>query len=452
MLWRNTSKMKMYQFALRTCSSNIITTNSSTAADTTGKENSYNYNSQFLSANDITISEMKKYASAYMGLDRGYKPLKEPRTHLLKLLPESQDELPVRKMCDSFSTAVIPLKDDKELQEKYVTVNGNVRLGRLMEDMDVFAVWVTYKHILNPRQKPEDYSPYVIVTLLIDRMSFTSFQPKSDANIHLSGHVSWVGKSSIEVMVWAEQYVHGTWEKITRALFLTAARNSNNDGPAVVNRLMPVSESEKKIFNGGENRRKNRILRQQASLLKVVPNSEEQQVIHDLFLKTVDKRDPTIHRRTLPPDSEWMDDHVYNSIVYGHPEERNMHDKIFGGFLMRNALELAWMSAGMYSKYRPELLHISDIHFQKPVNVGSVINMHAHVVYTERNYVQMAVFADVLDPVTSHNITTNSFQYTFENPVEVYRILPRSYSDAMLYIDGRRHFQKVMRLLPKSNL
>jgi len=32
-----------------------------------------------------------------------------------------------------------------------------------------------------------------------------------------------------------------------------------------------------------------------------------------------------------------------------------------------------------FSKYRPELLHVSDISFLKPVNVGSFINMHAHV-------------------------------------------------------------------------
>jgi hypothetical protein len=31
------------------------------------------------------------------------------------------------------------LKDDVLLQEKYVTFKGYVRLGRLLEDMDMFA-------------------------------------------------------------------------------------------------------------------------------------------------------------------------------------------------------------------------------------------------------------------------------------------------------------------------
>jgi hypothetical protein len=40
---------------------------------------------------------------------------------------------------DSFASVIIPLKDDVLLQEKYVTFKGYVRLGRLLEDMDIFA-------------------------------------------------------------------------------------------------------------------------------------------------------------------------------------------------------------------------------------------------------------------------------------------------------------------------
>lgn len=40
---------------------------------------------------------------------------------------------------DSFASAIIALKDDVSLQEKYVTFKGYIRLGRLLEDMDIFA-------------------------------------------------------------------------------------------------------------------------------------------------------------------------------------------------------------------------------------------------------------------------------------------------------------------------
>jgi hypothetical protein len=40
---------------------------------------------------------------------------------------------------DSFASVIVPLRDDVLLQEKYVTFKGYVRLGRLLEDMDMFA-------------------------------------------------------------------------------------------------------------------------------------------------------------------------------------------------------------------------------------------------------------------------------------------------------------------------
>ena len=74
-----------------------------------------------------------------MGLERGYTTLQKSRAHLLQYLPQSQKELPVRRMKESFDSAIIPLSTNLELQEKYITFLGHIRLGRLMEDMDCFA-------------------------------------------------------------------------------------------------------------------------------------------------------------------------------------------------------------------------------------------------------------------------------------------------------------------------
>ena len=43
-------------------------------------------------------------------------------------------------MSDSFDQAIIPLGSDRVLRDKYLTHLGGVRIGRLLEDMDVFAV------------------------------------------------------------------------------------------------------------------------------------------------------------------------------------------------------------------------------------------------------------------------------------------------------------------------
>lgn len=74
-----------------------------------------------------------------MGIDRSYTPIRKDRSHLLKYLPKSQDELPKRSMNDSYTAAVIRLSEDKILQDKYTTFLGQVRVGRLLENMDMFA-------------------------------------------------------------------------------------------------------------------------------------------------------------------------------------------------------------------------------------------------------------------------------------------------------------------------
>lgn len=55
-----------------------------------------------------------------------------------------------------------------------MTFHKTVRVGRLLEDLDVFAVFVCYKHILNPKQIPGVPSPYSIVTALVDQIDFAS--------------------------------------------------------------------------------------------------------------------------------------------------------------------------------------------------------------------------------------------------------------------------------------
>lgn len=48
----------------------------------------------------------------------------------------------------------------------------------------------------------------------------------------------------------------------------------------------------------------------------------------------------------------------FESTVLMQPQERNIHNKIFGGFLMRKAFELAWSTAYVFSSQKPILLAV----------------------------------------------------------------------------------------------
>ena len=54
--------------------------------------------------------------------------------------------LPARKTADSEINKVMPFSKDKELRERYINFFGALRLGKLLEDLDLIAGQVAYKH------------------------------------------------------------------------------------------------------------------------------------------------------------------------------------------------------------------------------------------------------------------------------------------------------------------
>ncbi|XP_050310009.1 acyl-coenzyme A thioesterase 10, mitochondrial-like isoform X4 [Anthonomus grandis grandis] len=395
------------------------------------------------SSNDIkvTLKDLKLQLATEMGVNHPYKPFSHDRAHLAKYLPKSPDALPKRSMQDSYIAAIIPLSTNLSLQEKYTTFLGSVRLGRLMEDMDIFSVIVARKHIVLP-DVPAGIFPQTLVTVLVDRVEFTEYAPKPNKDIKISGHVSWVSRSTLEVVVWLEQFDDGKWQRMTKALFLMAARDSSNNTASIVNPIEPANEREKIILVGGEERKKRRLAIGSAHLSKKAPTEEEQQLLHNLYVSTVDPSDISMANRILPPNSVWMSDTKVSNVILGQPEDRNFHNTVFGGFIMRQATELSWIAGYMFSKVRPRTRVISDIQFKNPIAVNSLIQMHATVVYTYRNFIQTVVFAQVYNPLSGLTSTTNAFHFTLEAQDFVPSVVPQSYYETMLYVDGKRHFGK----------
>ncbi|XP_031626113.1 acyl-coenzyme A thioesterase 9, mitochondrial-like [Contarinia nasturtii] len=393
-----------------------------------------------------TMSDVKAEIAKKLGIQEYWSVLPKNREHLIQYEPKSIDELPPRSMQDSFTSAIIPLSSDLTIRDKYVTFLGSVRLGRLMEDMDAFAVWILHKHVLLPNLDPSTPLPYTFVTLLVDQISFTEIIPKNDSDIRLSGHASWVGRSSVEVVVWLEQKIQGKWRKLTRATFLMACRNATNTAAAIVNPLKPANDEEKRIFTGGENRKRRRIQSQKESIFNQEPNAFEQKHIHNIFMKTMDLNNKSFNVRKIPPGAMWMEDAQLSNVIYSHPEDRNAHNSVFGGYLMRQALELSWALVYTLNRGRCRLRCINDITFTRPVPVSSLLKMHAHVVYTDMNYIEIVVVNETYDAISAEHTTSNVFYYTYVSDTPVPQVIPRSYNEAMWYLDGRRKFNAAMNL------
>ena len=116
---------------------------------------------------DRTVAEVvQNLTECVIGGPKTYDPdlFNKQREALMSQLPKSQDELPGRRMLDSYDEAVIPLGTDAKLRDRYLTHFGGVRVGRLLEDMDVFAVHLVFKHMSNPRQDPNSVIKSALLT------------------------------------------------------------------------------------------------------------------------------------------------------------------------------------------------------------------------------------------------------------------------------------------------
>ncbi|XP_072545367.1 acyl-CoA thioesterase 9, tandem duplicate 1 isoform X1 [Salminus brasiliensis] len=364
------------------------------------------------------------------------------RASLSAHLASSQSELPAKRMKDSEIEVHLPLGTQPSLREKYLNYHNSVRFGRILEDLDSLAVLICYSHTWN---KELARSPLSIVTALVDKIDMRKNIIYPDCDIKFTGHVTWVGKSSIEAKMHMTQFHDGAYSPVLDATFVMVARDPENKRAAFVNPLQLEGPEEEKIFQQGELNKKRRVDLSTASLLKVAPTADERKIIHSMFLNTLDTKTVSFRSRILPPNSVWMEDAKMKGLEICHPQERNIFNRIFGGFLMRKAYELGWANACAFAGCRPSLVAVDDILFQRPVEIGSLLLLSSQVCYTEGEYVQVRVHTEVLDPLTRQHSTTNVFHFTFRVEKAVPAVVPQSYGESMLYLDGKRHFNETVK-------
>lgn len=388
-------------------------------------------------------------AQKLFGVHDPMGPGQNQRASLLSILPTEQDKMPVRSLTDSYDEVTIPIGSDVLLRELYLNSAKHIRLGKILEDLDIFAVWIAYKHNMDPSAGSSQMSPLSFVTANVDRIDVPpNVRFQSDKDIILRGHVVHVGKSSCDVSIEILQESSKTsqYEKLLQATFVMAARDSVSNTKVVINPLKPASPDEQKVYDLNKNLREEHHGRKSESLFVKPPTEDERKIMHDLFLKTVDPKSSSYRIGQKPRGSVWMNETRIKSMHICHPQSRNIFNKIFGGFLMREAFELAWCNVFMNTGTRPVLLAVDEITFERPVEIGSVLASTNMITYSKGKYVQSRVLSEVINPVDGSRQTTNTFNFTFVAPRgKVPEIYPKTYSEMMLYLTGKRFFEVSMK-------
>ncbi|CAI9107242.1 OLC1v1006559C3 [Oldenlandia corymbosa var. corymbosa] len=289
-----------------------------------------------------------------------------------------QSELLTRTPSHSRTTILYNFSTDYILREQYRDPWNEVRIGKLLEDLDALAGTISVKHCTDDDSMTR---PLLLVTASVDKMVLK--KPISvDVDLKISGAVIWVGNSSIEIQLEVTQLTDGKTDDAESvaltANFIFVARDYKTRKAALVNRLSPETEKEKLLYEAAEARHQ---LRKRKKVVdrKEIENGE----IHRLESLLSEGRIFCDMPALADRDSILLRDTRLENSLICQPQQRNIHGRIFGGFLMHRAFELAFSTAYAFAGMMPSFLEVDHVDFLRPVDVGDFLRFMSCVLYTE---------------------------------------------------------------------
>jgi acyl-coenzyme A thioesterase 9 len=234
---------------------------------------------------------------------------------------------------DSFITEFLPFHSNADEGEQYVNTYGGLRIGKLLQDLDSFAALVAYKHCGVSFRELDSPLDIVIVTAAVERVDLVKII-SLDQDYELFGQVTHTGRSSLEVTLRVRE-TESPNHICMSAKFHMVARNLQGKA-ATINPLIPQTVEEKEWFALGEANKARRIKAAQEDLSVANPTIEESQIIHEMYQQSLNAENPN----GVPLSSTKLE-----SVLLTLPQQRNLHNRIFGGVLMLKSFELAYAAA-----------------------------------------------------------------------------------------------------------
>ncbi|CAM8997412.1 unnamed protein product [Rhodiola kirilowii] len=349
-----------------------------------------------------------------------------------------QSQLLIRTPSQSRTAIHYNFSSDYMLREQYRDPWNEVRVGKLLEDLDALAGTISVKHCSDDDSTTR---PLLLVTASMDRMVLR--KPVCfDINLEMVGAVIWVGTSSIEIQLEVHQPTRKEGSDVPDTLALTAnfifvARDYKTGKAAPVNRLAPQTEQEHLLFNQAESR--NNLRKRKRADAKGLKNGDVTRLKSMLAQGRISCDMPALAHR----DTILLRDTRLDNFLICQPQQRNIHGRIFGGFLMNRAFELAFSTAYAFAGIMPCFLEVDHVDFLRPVDVGDFLRFKSCVLYTEREgsdspLINIEVEAHVMRPELRSSEVTNTFNFTFSvrpeakatNKFRIRKVVPATEEEA----------------------
>lgn len=326
---------------------------------------------------------------------------------------------------------------DKVLQEMYRNPWGHMRVGRLLEDLDSLAGNVAFDHCHTGGSALP-----LLVTASVDEIS-VRHPLRLERDVVVRGQVVWTGRSALDIRMQLFQEQHDP-EPSLEALFSFVHLDPRTRRAAPVVQLQPSSPQDVAVF--GERQRvadARKAARQQQQLQSpVLPPEARAWVAAARRLQEL----PAL----ASSDAVLMPQTCQHNTFVCQPQVRNIHGRIFGGFLMRRAYELGFATTYMFGGSRPVFQKVDEITFSRPVDMGDLLRLTSTVVHAEqldssKGRVIVEVEARVTKPEVLESYVTNTFRFVFNvvgatgaPPLRLKRVLPTCDEEALRCWNAQR--------------
>ena len=320
-----------------------------------------------------------------------------------------------------------PFSTDAVLRELYVNPFGGVRVGRLLEDLDSLAGSVALSHV---DAEGEGTRPPLLVTASVDAIRLRRPLRLADGDLMAVGQVVHTGSTSMDIRIELGTPVDDTLDTTTRprvrdpaltAVFTFACRDPDTGARLRVPALDSASLTPREAALSAEraavaaDRRATR-----AAAASAAPPPPPPAVAAEaarLLAATTSANDlPAL----APRDAVRGGATAAQNTFTCQPQQRNISGRIFGGFLMRRAFELAYAGAFTYAGFRPALVDVEEVSFLTPIEVGDLLRLRSRVLHaspgppgTHAGELIVAVEAHVVRPESASTALSNTFIFRF---------------------------------------
>lgn len=386
-----------------------------------------------------------------------------------------------------------PFTRDTYLLETYINPWGEMRFGRILEDLDALAGNIAFHHVAGDGGGGVDGGLPLIVTASVDRIRVRSRPDISTSDQYLSGKVTYVGSSSLEIRM-----------QISSVPSSLASSSSSSSNDYTTNHTNNEEEGEEEWLEAYFTFvTLHPITKKAISIPPLLPETDEEYMHYELGARKAQKRkeqrqqnnDTTIvvERQRLfidtrarellleagpllqmpslaDPNTILISSTVQSNALIAQPQSRNLHDRIFGGFLMRRAFELAFATAYLFGGDRPQFIEVDDVSFDKPVDVGNLLVFKSLVLHTWPNggggggnnnlggcayddddvgdsvpLVVVEVECWITVPETTKAEKSNNFYFTFAlpNKTSCRRVLPANIDQARRQAARMYEYEKI---------